>query len=154
MIALIKQAIIDYLTDELRDTLSDMKYIVSGPVISQSIPDAKYPFVSVYNENLKVSYQMGVSDPLIELDGIMMLEAYTQSGKSIGEAEDACMRLFLSDDKKKGLIKALQKKIRYTVGSDVFLAIPSKEIELRPGDKTEDNFSYAGRIALKITTKL
>lgn len=154
MIALIKQAIIDYLTSEMESgkTMSDFNAVFSGPVLSP--PDVLFPYVSVYFDPITFEMPMGTSVPSLRFDGVINLEVYTQSGKSVGDAENECVRLFLSDDMEHGVIKALQKKFCYTVGTQPVIVIPSKQIDFRPGNKGEDAFTYAGRIALNYKTEI
>jgi len=154
MLAAIKNAIVEYLKSQIAPDkpLFGVKSVVSGRLISQSIPTIVYPTISVYVDNSDFDIPYGGNSP-IRLAAKIYLELMTASLKRMGDAEDECLRLVLSDDGSKGLVKALQLKPGFQVNGQGFLAsINEQNIRFVIGTASTDGFTMGAIVPLAIQT--
>lgn len=151
MLAVIKKAVLDYLESEaiVGGKNEGIKTFLSGPIESQAVPTAKYPYVSAYWKNSLTTFP---HPSMSVYDCELILELYTVSMETAGEAEDECTRLVISDDETKGLLAAMKAKMGYQINGKSFLVRPSGPVQYRFGSKATDGFTYAAQIPLSVQT--
>jgi hypothetical protein len=157
MLAAIKNEVITHLKTKLgaNDYLWGIKEIRSGRValLGNPIPSAyvKFPFITIYVDSSNCMLASGKSPYYIE--AVFALEVYTVSTKNLGEAEDECLKLYLSDDGLKGIMKVFKEKQGFVVNGQPFLVTPSEqEARVIVGGTEDDGFTYAIHLPLRVVT--
>lgn len=148
MLSLVKNEIANYFNTLLAPGkyLEGVKSIIKGPVIPANVPDAKFPFISIYIDSPS-RFSTPFNDGPIDFIVPIVFEIYTLTFEDADTAENNCWDLFWSPNKKTGLLIALMKKRSFGPINDIYALMKEiNSVEVTIGNDIDEYFTYGIKV--------